>query len=317
LARAGFGADSLGKAKAMPEETTPTRGSFSFEVVAGGGLLNSARNVENLRKLWLNRQLVQVNDLGPGDPGDFDHGAWHSSCHLLGAGGVRRASDGRLIWLEISHLHNRDEYFAIATVRDAKGIRTVGLDSAEGRLLLEGSSVLGFVEGNSTGRTSARAVFDSPDRFNLWRRQDFDQPITSSGDGGKVWEHWCTTRDLRPANAIGTSVLVAYVSLTAALGDLFPSMVARGRREYGHPRQLCAMIRSGLVDEASAICDINPRGIPDLAARLLLEADPERSLLAVESLDWSSTPCYYMFARRIESWSKAKDVMDDLKKFPS
>jgi hypothetical protein len=298
-----------------PDTTIPTRGSLQFQTGDGGALLNSATNVNLLRSLWLNRKLVYGDDIGPGDPGDFDNGAWHSSCHLMGAGGVRRAADGRLLWLEISHDPARDEYFASATVRESTGVHTVALDSAEGRALLEGSAVLGFVEGNSTGRTSARGVFDPPDRFNLWRRQDFDQPITSPIEGGKVWEHWCTTRDIRPSHRIGTSVLSAYVSLVSALGDLFPAAVARGRRDYGHPVQLCGLMHAGFVAEGSAVWDGEPGALLPAAERLLLEAEPTKALLAVEQLDWSKPPRYYMFARKIKSWSAAKDVKADLKKY--
>src|SRR5262249_21186214 len=160
-----------------------------------------------LQKLWADRTLIHGDDLGPGDPGDFDYGAWHSSCHLLGAGGVRRTANGRVLWLEIGHDRERDLYFSSVTVRDSAGLPTVPLDSAEGRTLLQQSTLLGFVEGNSTGRTSARRVFDAPDRFNLWRRQDFDQPVTAEVEGGKVWEHWCTLRELRASNRVGLSAL--------------------------------------------------------------------------------------------------------------
>src|SRR5262249_51266868 len=158
------------------------------------------------------------------------------------------------------------------------GIHTAALDSAEGRILLEGSTVVGFVEGNSTGRASARGVFDPPDRFNLWRRQDFDQPITSSIEGGKVWEQWCTTRDSRPSHRIGTSVLSAYVSLVAALGDLFPAAVARGRRDYGHPVQLCGLVHAGFVSESSSVWDGEPTALSPAAERLVLEAEPAKAL---------------------------------------
>src|SRR5262249_57349134 len=94
---------------------------------------------------------------------------------------------------------------------------------AEGRALTEGSPLLGFVEGSSIGRTSSRHVFDGPDRFNLWRRQDFDQPVTSPLEGGKVWEHWCTLRDLRASNRIGLSAVTAYVSLVPAPGGPVPA----------------------------------------------------------------------------------------------
>jgi hypothetical protein len=259
--------------------------------------------------------LVNGDDLGPGDPGDFDQGGWHSSCHLVAASCVRRAADGRLIWLELSSDHVRDDYFCSATCRGPAGVQTIRVDSAEGQSLLAGSSLLGFVEGNSTGRTSARGVSDPPELFNLWRRQDFDQPITVTEDGGKVWEHWCTTRDLRPTNRIGTAVLTAYVSLVAAAGDLFPAAVSRGRREYGHPVQLCAAVHAGFISRESALWQADPSRLPIDAERLILESAPALALLAAEQLDWAKPPRYYMFTRRIKSWSSAKQVEGDLKKF--
>src|SRR5262245_1403694 len=102
----------------MPDELPAERGLLKFQVTAAGDLLNSATNVRLLAQLWLDRKLIDGDDLGPGDPGDFDYGAWHSSCHLLGAGGVRRAADRRLLWLELAHRPERDEYFAAAAVRD-------------------------------------------------------------------------------------------------------------------------------------------------------------------------------------------------------
>jgi hypothetical protein len=299
----------------VPDEAPTTRGILQFQVTELGGLQNSATNVNQLRQMWADRAVIRDDDLGPGDPGDFDYGAWHSSCHLLGAGGAMRATDGRALWLEVSHVRARDEYFASVTVRDKAGPRTVPLDSADGRQLTEGAELLGFVEGNSTGRVSARQVFDAPDRFNLWRRQDFDQPVTSEFEGGKVWEHWCTLRDLRPTNRLGLSVLTAYVSLVAALGDRFAAVVARGRRDYAHPRQLCAMVHFGFVGQKSAVDDLTPTAIPAAQEAPFLEAEPERALAAVEQLDWAKPPKYFMFARRIKSWSSAKAVKDDLNKF--
>jgi len=63
------------------------RGSYNFEVNNIGNIIYSINNVELLRKLWLDREIISYNELGPGDPGDFDFGAWHSSCHLIVAGG--------------------------------------------------------------------------------------------------------------------------------------------------------------------------------------------------------------------------------------
>jgi len=299
----------------MPDEALTIRGSYQFQVAQDGELQNTATNVRLLSQLWSDRRLIQGDDLGPGDAGDFDYGAWHSSCHLLGAGGVRRAADGRHLWLEIAHARRHDEYFAALTVRESSAARTVPLDSADARVLLNQSTLLGFVEGNSTGRTTSRNVFDAPDRFNLWRRQDFDQAVDSDLEGGRVWEHWCTLRDLRPTNRVGLSAITAYVSLCAALGDKFCAAVARGRRDYGHPVQLCAMVQAGYVCANSATWDVTPVAIPSKVESLFLEADPAQSLTAAERLDWENPPKYFMFSRKIKSWSSAKQVRADLKKF--
>lgn len=292
-----------------------TRGTFGFEVTASGDLVDNLDNVERLRRLWLDRTLINGDDLGPGDEGDFDYGAWHSACHLIGAGGVRKAADGRLLWLEVSHDKAADAYFGSVSVASGAAVRTHRLDSPEARALTDGSQVLGFVEGNSLGRISARTANDPANRFNGWKRQDFNKPITSDKDGGKVWEHWCTVRDIRASHRIGTSVLRAYVSLVAALGDRFVATVTRGRRDYGHPKQLCAMVIAGFTSEPSATWETSPARIPDVAERKLLEATPADALTAAATLDWSNAPRYYMFARRIRSWSAANKVKDDLRAF--
>ncbi len=288
------------------------RGTYKFEVSDGGDLINNAANVERLRKLWLDRRVIKGDDLGPGDPGDFDHGAWHVACHLAGACGVRRRADGSLAWLQISHDERADRYFASVTVLEGGKARTVPTDSAEGRILLQQTSLLGFVEGTSLGRTSARFANDPPSLFNLWRRQDFDQPVGSEEDGGRVWEHWCTQRDIRATHAIGTSILTAFVALVAALGDLFIPTVARGRKEYGHPAQLRAMIRAGLVDRKSALWDGTPKAISSNGEAVLEEADPATSLKAATSFDWSNPPRYHMFTRKIAGWNTAADVKKNL-----
>ena len=288
------------------------RGTYKFEASENGDLTNNAANVELLRKLWRDRRVIADENLGPGDPGDFDFGAWHVACHLAGGCGVRERADGSLSWLQISHDGSRDRYFASVTVLDGRNGYTVPTQSAEGISLLRKSQLLGFVEGTSTGRTSARFVNDPPNLFNLWRRQDFDQPPGSDEDGGRVWEHWCTLRDIRPEHAIGTSVLTAFVALAAALGDRFIATVARGRREYGHPAQLKEMVASGLVDRKSALWEGTPMAIPSNLEAVLEDADPATSLKAAKSFDWSKPPRYYMFARKIAGWSKSADVARDL-----
>lgn len=271
--------------------------------------------MELLCTLWLDSLVIEGDALGEGDPGDLDYGAWHIACHLVAAGGICRAADGRLVFLELSHVPSSDTYLATVTVNSNGHPETWPITSAEGRRLLHNAEVLGFVEGNSLGRTSVRTAHDPPTLFNLWRRQDFDQPVDSQLDGGKVWEHWCTTRDIRPGSRLGSSVLTAYICLCSALGDRFAALVGRGRRDYSHPKQLCALVHAGFVSEASALADTQPLTIPKGAEELLLQAEPSRSLQAVESLDWSTTPSYYMFERRIDRWCSPGEIREAMQQF--
>jgi len=272
-----------------------TRGSRGFEVDGAGDLLASTRNVDLLRALWSSREPGL--DVGPGV---HESGAWHVSCHLLGAGGVRISASNDLLWLEVSHVAADDTYDATIT----RAGETVPLASDRGRELLSGSTLAGFVEGTSEGHISARDVVDSPDRFEGWKRQNYDQPIDSTAQGGRVWEHWCTTRDLDPESAFSRSWLGAFLSLCAALGDRFAPTVARGRTQYGHPQQLRAMVAAGLMSGASATWRCTPRPIPQASQDLLYEARAEAALQAVSGLEWTSGDVrYYMFSRKIGSWA--------------
>jgi hypothetical protein len=122
-------------------------------------------------------------------------------------------------------------------------------------------------------------------------------------------------RDIRPSHAIGTSVLKAYVTLMAALGDRFVAAVTRGRRSYGHPKQLCAMVQGGLTSESAATWNVTPSRIPPAAEKKFLEARPADALSAAATLDWTGEPRYYMFSRKIASWSPAARVREDLRAF--
>jgi len=287
--------------------------NFEFELSDDGGPLSSARNVNLLRKLWLDRKRINDADLGPGDPGDFDNGAWHVACHLAGAAGVLKTQAG-LAWAQIEHDPRLDEYFAGITVKRGAEVVTLHIDSAEGRALCEGATVLGFVEGTSLGRTSARNVNDPPTLFNLWRRQDFDQPVSSTADGGRVWEHWCTLRDIRPTHRIGTSALTAYVSLAATLGPRFIPTVARGRGEYGHPVQLCAMVEAGLTTVEAATWDTTPIAIAAGAEEILKLSDSDRALAVAAELPWKTADqTYFMFSRKIGGFVNAAQVRAALK----
>jgi hypothetical protein len=290
-----------------------TRGSYQFDVRNDGHAVNNDGNLEKLRSLFLDKNIIN-NALGPGNSGDFDYGAWHVLCHLAAGCAVYKGATNGLLWLEISHVPEQDIYAATVTASSSsERTNTYPLDSNEASTQLASAKPLGFVEGSSLGHISARGVTDPPNRFNKWMRQDFDQNVLSRKDGGRVWEHWCTVRDIRKTSAIGTSVLRSYLALVSHCGGRFVALVARGRRDYDHPRQLKALVESGFIAKEDALLDIQPRKIPLVQELALYKSNPKDSLSAAEKLAWpESGLSYYMFSRRIDRWSSLALVKQDL-----
>ena len=138
--------------------------------------------------------------------------------------------------------------------------------------------------------------------------------MTSDEDGGTVWEHWVTTRDLRSLSRMGTSVLQAYLTLVARLGGRFVAAVARGRREHNHPRQLVALVKAGLLTADEAMWDVAPEPISRAASRFYCTrlVQPTRSPPPNRSPFTEGRQRYFMFQRRIRRWSQAADVKRDL-----
>ncbi|HEY7498990.1 MAG TPA: hypothetical protein VH740_10770 [Vicinamibacterales bacterium] len=289
----------------------PTRGSYNFEIDNNGALVDNPANAEKLRSLFRDDAIINGN-WGPGNFGDFDNGSWHILCHLAGGSGVLNTRSGRA-WCGITHVPANDTYQASIVVRRNGAVATLPLGSGEGAALANGAEVLGYIEGSSVGHISARGVNDPPNAFNRWPRQSFDKDATSDEDGGTVWEHWCTTRDIRPTSAIGSSVVKAYTTLVSRLGGRYVAAVARGRREHNHPKQLAALVKAGLLTPGDATWDVNPDPIPRAAQDLLYEARPGDALAAAESLPFTpGAQRYFMFQRRIRRWSRAQDVKRDL-----
>ncbi len=289
----------------------PTRGTYNFETDNNGMLVDNPANMEKVRALFRDAGIIN-GGWGPGNFGDFDNGSWHILCHLAGGSGVLNTRSGRA-WCGITHVPANDTYAATITFNDNGAASTVPLASSEGVALANGAEVLGYIEGSSVGHIAARGVNDPPNAFNRWPRQSFDKEADSDQDGGTVWEHWCTTRDIRPTSAIGTSVVKAYTTLVSRLGGRYIAAVARGRREHNHPKQLAALVKAGLLTSADATWDITPDPIPRPAQELLYEARPAEALEAVESLPFTpGSQRYFMFERRIRRWSAADEVKRDL-----
>jgi hypothetical protein len=297
------------------EEKMSSRGSYDFEVSTGSHLVDHAENVERLRKLFMDGEIIS-GKFGPGDPGDFDHGSWHILCHLLGGTGVFRV-DEKTLWAGITHKGPPDEYQASLGFRDANGVRTIPLNSNEGLDLVRRAVLQGFIEGSSCGHILARGIADSVAVFNGWRRQDFDQNASSDKEGGTVWEFWCPTRDIRKSCAVGDSLVRGYLTLLSVLGGAFAAVIARGRRAHEHPWQLCAMVKAGLLLKEETLLDVTPKPVPAAIQKILYEAKVENYLKAAETLPWQPEggPNYFMFRRSIDSWSSASAVRQDLASF--
>jgi hypothetical protein len=289
----------------------PTRGTYNFETDNNGALVDNAANLDKVRKLFRDSAIINGN-FGPGNFGDFTNGSWHILCHLAGGSGVLNTASGRA-WCGITHLPANDTYQASLVYRRNGAPATVPLAGGEGAGLANGAQVLGYIEGSSAGHIAARDVNDPPNAFNRWPRQSFDKEADSDMDGGTVWEHWCTTRDIRESSAIGSSVLKAYLTLVSRLGGRYVAAVARGRREHNHPNQLAALVKAGFLTADEAMWDVLPEPIPRGAQELLYEARPGDALEAAEALQFTpGSQKYFMFQRRIRRWSMADDVRRDL-----
>jgi len=300
----------------MPETNARSRGTYNFEIDDTGKVINNETNFERLCRLFRDGEIIS-NKWGPGRSGDFENGSWHILCHLAGGSGVYE-NDNNYLWVSITHAGDRDEYTATVSIRaNGDTLQTTPLNSSEGSALIASSKLLGYVEGTSQGHILARNVQDAYSAFNSWPRQNFNRAIDSSNSGGTVWEYWCPTRDIRESCEVGRSVLRAYLTLVSTLGGKFVAAVARGRRGHEHPLHLCALVKAGFLSREEALWEITPKPITSDAERLFKEARPEDSLKALEKLQWDSSGelSYYMFQRKINSWSKASDVKNDLNTF--
>lgn len=291
------------------------RGISKFEINGNGHLLFNESNLEKMRKMFLDRKIIDGALLGPGDPGDFDLGAWHVLCHLAGGCAVYRSA-GTFLWVEISHVPFVDLYTATVTVEVCdEPISTFPLTSPEGQALLEKAELVGFIEGSSLGNISAKDMIDSEVKFNKWKRQDFNLNEDSKSDGGRVWEHWCTLRDITPNAKVGLSVLQAYLAMVSFCGGRLVSIVARGRKQYHHPEQLIALVKYGIISKEDALLDLNPKHIPGKEELLIYSADPKKCVQAAKILPWDEHDIsYFMFSRRIDKWNTGNKVKSDLQK---
>jgi len=291
------------------------RGSYGFEVRESDRLLDNESNIERVRTLFRDDAIIS-GKWGPGNPGDFDNGGWHSLCHLAAVSAVFKSAS-KFYWVGITHAGSVDRYQATVSFLGApEHEERADLGSEAGRGLLANAELVGCVEGASEGHILAKSVIDPPDRFNGWMRQDFDRPAErDKKEGGTVWEHWCTTRDLRTSQPVGDSLLRAYLRLVSVLGGEYVALGIRGRRKYNHPDQLCALVIAGFLTRDEAVVDLRPLEIPLTAQRLFKEARPLDSLRAVERLSWPTPPvrCYYMFKRAIKQFSDRAAVEADLR----
>ncbi len=295
----------------------PGRGAYQFEVQSNGKLIDNEENVERVRRLFNDGDII-LGKWGPGrDQSDFKHGGWHSSCHLAAGAGVYMHND-KYLWAAITYADTEKLYRAtVSLLEDGRTAKNIALDSDQGRNLVTQAKLLGFVEGTSRGHISARGIVDPPDAFNRWPRQKYDADRDSDAHGGTVWEHWCTTRDIRASQPIGDSVIRAYVTLVSTLGGKFVAAVIRGRDDYYHPIQLCALVKGGFITKEEALWDITPHAIPAGAESSFQEARPADSIKAVATLEWDTSTelRYYMFKRKIGSWNKTEEVAKDLREF--
>lgn len=259
-----------------------------------------------LRNLLLNWHAID-NDGGPGTTNNR-RGSWHLFCHLAAAAALYRLPNRCAAWVGILYDKRKRKYVACVCRGNSTGVSVQTLKSKSGRDLIARGVWAGYLEGASRGHILDRSAVDIGDPEKDDRRQDYDQNGNSPMDGGPVWEMWTISRDIRARNRLGTSLVEAYCDLLAALGGGFAAVVERGRTEpeYGHLRQMCAMIDEGFITPAEALMDIEAIEIPTAVERLLMQATPKAFALAADALAHTqSRPCYFMYERKLSSFAKA------------
>lgn len=268
----------------------------------------SRRNpmVDTLRTLLLNWQAID----GDGGPGTVNNlrGSWHIFCHLAAAAGLYWLPRRGAAWVGILYDSESRRYFAGICIAGRRDHTMMPLATREARTLLAAGEWRGFVEGASRGHILDRGANDPGHSRKVDCRQDYDQDVDSPKDGGPVWEMWTISRDIRASNRLGSSLIEAYAELLDVLGGRFSAVVARGRiePEYGHLRQMCAMIDAGFIKPSEAMTEIEAVVIPSKVERLLLEASPGAFARAAHLLLYRRrAPCYFMYQRKIASFASA------------
>jgi hypothetical protein len=281
-----------------------TRGTYNFEFDEQDKILPNEVNFHKLRTMFLDRNLINGEFLGPGDKGDFDFGSWHILCHLTAACAVFKKSNS-YIWTEISHIPFIDKYTATVTIDSKReAISTFPLYSTAGQEIVQGSELIGFVEGSSFGHISARDSQDDPKDFNNNLRQEYDNDVSSIKEGGRVWEHWVVTRNISELSHVGSSILLAYLEMLSICGGIYTGIVGRGRVDYHHPQQLKALEIAGLIKIEEALLDIMPKPIAQTLALKIYTANPKICIETIKYLPWDINKIsYFMFQRKINNWN--------------
>jgi hypothetical protein len=222
------------------------RGEYGFAINSHGHLLDSEDNFQKAQRMFLDWKIIN----GQGGPGtnSNDKGSWHVLCHLAGAAALYQSSEKLPGWAGITYDEASNSYVATFSYYYKEKVRTALLDSEEARHVITGYEPRGYVEGASRGHILNRKANDPGDPQKDDRRQDYNQPVDSTKDGGPVWEHWTTTRDILTSDSLGTGLLRSYLRLVALLGGRYCGTVARGRfeREYCHIIHLCSLVHAGL-----------------------------------------------------------------------
>lgn len=280
------------------------QGEYGFEVDGRGHLTDTEENFDRARKMFLDWSLI----LWHGGPGtvEGDGGSWHVLCHLAGAAGVFQDEEGRPGWAGITFDAASNAYVATFSFDEGNRVETLPIASEKANRAMTRFTCQGYIEGASRGHILDRNARDAGDRNRVDRRQDYDMPIGSNDNGGPVWEHWCTSRDIVSPKSLGSGMLREYLRLVSVLGGRFPGVVARGRiePEYSHLMHLRGMVRAGFLTLADVQWDTTPLKISSAAEKSLNEARPADFVKAARTTlkESGKGPRYHMFSRRIASF---------------